>query len=173
VADFLRRRDESSFRALYREHNPALYRLARRLLAGPEADAEEAVQEAWIVAVRRLSAFRWESSLRTWLSGIVFNACREIRRAAARAGPEPSPGRSELPGAGQAKEGPLDLETAVAALPEGYREVLLLHDVEGFTHQEIARILGIEEGTSKSQLSRARKTIRDRLTPERTGSPIR
>jgi len=178
VAEFLERRDEASFLALYREHAPAMYRFARSL-TGSEADAEDAVQAAWIAAVRKLSSFRWESSLRTWLSGIVRYACRELRRSAPPDVPRTDSGCFTAPERlmaagtreveGQARR--LDLRAAVAALPPGYREVLILHDVEGFTHEEIAAILGIEAGSSKSQLSRARRALRE-LLGEAPGVPI-
>src|SRR5262245_41327984 len=80
VTRFLKNRDEASFRALYRAYTPALYLLALRLLGRNPQDAEEAVQEAWIRAVERFTTFRWDSSLRTWLCGIIINCCKEICR---------------------------------------------------------------------------------------------
>lgn len=154
VERFLAQRDDASFRPLYRAHTPALVALARRL-AGDVADAEDAVQETWIRAVRRLPGFRWESSLRTWLAGITVNCCREVVRRrgplAAAAAPEPT---------AAPPNGTRELASLLAALPDGYREVLVLHDVEGYTHEEIGRLLEIHSGTSKSQLSRARRTLR-------------
>lgn len=153
-----------SFRALYRAHTPALLMLAQRLLRGHHADAEDAVQEAWVRAVRLLPAFRGESSARTWLCGIVINCCREMLR---RRKP-----LSDLSAAGDVPAPPTpsasthDLESLLRALPDGYREVLVLHDVEGYTHEEIAASLDISDGTSKSQLSRARATLRRWLIPE-------
>lgn len=164
MAAFLSRSDEGSFRSLYRAHTPALYGLALRMLGGIGPDAEEAVQSAWIRAAEGLGSFRWESSLRTWLSGITVNCCREIRRGRRdeRGLPEALPaGGADIPLSHP--ETRLDLQRAVAALSPGYREVLVLHDVEGFTHEEIARMLDIDVGTSKSQLSRARSTLRARL----------
>jgi RNA polymerase sigma-70 factor (ECF subfamily) len=73
VDKFTRDRDEHTFRELYRRHTPALYRLALRLLAGKETNAQEAVQETWIRACRLLAVFQWKSSLRTWLCGILIN----------------------------------------------------------------------------------------------------
>ena len=119
----------------------------------------------WLVAVQGLAGFRWESSLKTWLAGIAVNACREIRRRRARDSAlirsEQREEASSLPIQDAAK---MDLERAVASLPEGYREVLVLHDIEGYTHEEIAALLGIDRGTSKSQLSRARRELRARLS---------
>jgi RNA polymerase sigma-70 factor (ECF subfamily) len=136
-----------------------------RLLGGNEGDAEDAVQETWSRAVGRLSTFRWEAALGTWLSAILIRHCHERRRRRS----------SEAPPfddvADTAVDDPtlialadrVDLARAVAALPEGYRFVLVLHDIEGYTHEEIATLAGIEVGTSKSQLSRARRSVRRRL----------
>ena len=79
VRRFLGQRSESAFRSLYRAHSPYLFGMAMRLV-GSRTEAEEALQETWIRAVERLESFRWRSSLRTWLGGIVLNCCREIRR---------------------------------------------------------------------------------------------
>jgi len=168
VQGFLARRDEESFRVLFRRHTPVLFRLALRLLGGDRAAAEDAVQEAWIRATERLSAFRFESALRTWLCGFVVNCCREAARGR---GPV-AEGQEEDKGEGPAvtAEG-IDLERAVTGLPNGYREVLVLHDVMGFTHREIAQRLGVEEGTSKSQLFLARRALRRRMGLRQRGSP--
>lgn len=164
VSEFVRFGDEAAFRGLYRRHTPALFRLTARIV-GAERSAEDALQVTWIRAAENLHRFRWESSLRSWLTGIALNCCRELLRRERRTEtdaldesvyPEPPAGRQ--------RDGlRIDLERAVAALPGGYREVLILHDVEGYTHMEIGELLGIEPGTSKSQLSRARRALRKRL----------
>lgn len=162
---FLRRSDEDSFRTLYRFHTPDLYRFVLRILGGRDPEAEEAVQMTWVLAVQRLAGFRWESSLRTWLSGIALNVCREVRRRRTREHATQRAGKGESISTSPRRDpATLDLEEAVASLPEGYREVLVLHDIEGYTHEEIARLLGIDPGTSKSQLSRARRELRARLS---------
>ncbi len=159
VARFLKAGDEASFRALYRAHTPALLLLAQRLVGRSREDAEEAVQEAWVRALRGLESFRWESSLRTWLGGITINCCRELlRRRAPSLPPEAAEALEELPSPPAVPT--LDVEALLRALPGGYREVLVLHDLEGYTHEEIGQRLGISAGTSKSQLSRARRTLR-------------
>jgi RNA polymerase sigma-70 factor (ECF subfamily) len=158
--------DETAFRALYRRHTPALYRLALRLGGGDGPWAEEVVQRAWIRAVEGLSSFAWRSSLSSWLGGIAINCARELWREArtrsetalAEESPVAAP-RSLAP------EERVDLERAIERLPAGYREVFVLHDVEGYTHEEIGGLLGIESGTSKSQLSRARQRLRAALAP--------
>lgn len=163
VARFLRDGDERTFRMLYRRHVPALYRFALRMLDGVEDDALDCVQDGWVRAVEALQGFEWRSSLRTWLIAIVRNRCRECHRARRR-GPWSSVDL-DLATAPPVHRpvARIDLEAAIAALPPGYREVLLLHDVEQCTHREIADLLGIRPGTSKSQLSRARNAVRAHL----------
>ena len=172
VEAFLKTRSEEEFRELYRRHTPKLYRFVLRLLGGEPAQAEEVVHDAWIRAVQRLSGFRWESNLGTWLGGIALNRCREVRRSSDLSGLQ---ARRDLrrpePAASGSPDGRLDLENAIAALPEGYRRVLVLHDLEGYSHAEIAGALGIEIGTSKSQLFEARRRMRRLLAgaAERSG----
>jgi len=152
--------DERAFRELYRRHTPAVYQLVLRMLGGSQTDAEDVVQEAWIRAVRKLSSFRWESSLRTWISAIALNQARETLRRRGRAPISELPEGFELP-AKPTREGErIDLERAIAKLPAGYRSVLVLHDIQGFTHEEISRHLEIAVGTSKSQLFDARRAMR-------------
>jgi RNA polymerase sigma-70 factor (ECF subfamily) len=131
-----------------------VYGLVRRLLNG-QPDTDDVHQEAWLRAIRALPGFRWESTLGSWLCGIAVNCCRERwRRDAAR---EEETLR-EI--AASPHEDGLDVDRALARLPPGYRAVLILHDVLGCTHEEIARRLDIEPGTSKSQLARGREALR-------------
>jgi RNA polymerase sigma-70 factor (ECF subfamily) len=161
VAAYLKHQDEGSFRELYRTHTRRLYGLVFRLAGGDRAReiSEDIVQETWIRALRMLPAFRWESALSTWLAGIAIRCWRESARAVGRG----CSGEVLEIAPVSSADGAIDLHRAVAQLPAGFREVLLLHDVEGYTHQEVAELLGIEEGTSKSQLSRARRAVRERL----------
>ena len=158
--------DERAFRELYRRHSPALHQLVLRMLGGVAADAEDVVQETWIRAVRQLSKFRWESSLRTWLTAIGLNLARETLRKRARARTEEIDERMGLSARPVRDAERIDLERAIARLPNGYRAVLVLHDVEGFTHEEISRQLQIAVGTSKSQLFDARRAVRGLLQSE-------
>jgi RNA polymerase sigma-70 factor (ECF subfamily) len=163
----LKRGDEPAFRELYRRHTPRLYQFVLRMLGGAEAESEDVVQETWIRAADRLSGFRWESQFATWLTGISVNLCRDrLRRDARRQELQPLDGVELHVRAGR-HEDRIDLERAIALLPAGYREVLILHDVEGFTHGEIGERLGIAEGTSKSQLFFARRAMRSLLAPAR------
>lgn len=156
--------DEQAFRALYGRHTPPLYQFVLRMLGGREAEAEDVVQETWVRAVERLDGFRWESKLSTWLIGIGANLCRDRLRTAARRGDVPLDTVAMPAVAGdRTAEDRIDLERAIALLPDGYRTVLVLHDVEGLTHGEIGSRLGIAEGTSKSQLFFARRTMRQLL----------
>ncbi len=163
VNNFLAQRDEQSFRALYHRHTPALYQLALRLVGWNVHEAEEVVQETWMRAAEALGKFRWESSLRSWLSGIAINRCRELYRQRARQSHELVAEQLVEENSAANNFERLDLEQAIAVLPNGYRQVLVLHDVEGYTHEEISRLLDIEVGTSKSQLSRARSSVRASL----------
>jgi RNA polymerase sigma-70 factor (ECF subfamily) len=158
--------NERAFAALYDEHTPALYGLALRLAGGNARDAEDIVHEAWMRAVGRLADFAGRSALRTWLCGFVVNCWREmVRRRGDREwpldeAPEPGAEDGELTGTFDR----LELERGLQALAPGYREVLVLHDVEGYSHEEIAVLRGVAIGTSKSQLARARRALRRMLT---------
>jgi RNA polymerase sigma-70 factor (ECF subfamily) len=158
--------DESAFRELYHRHTPRLFQVVLRILGGSEHDAEDVVQETWMRATQRVSKFRWEAKLGTWLTAIGINLCRENLRKNGRfptveLEPEIEPGLQLSPSGEW-----IDLERAIEVLPDGYRAILVLHDLEGYTHEEIGKLLEIAEGTSKSQLSRARRTLRALL-----GSP--
>ena len=159
--------DEAAFRQLYRRHTPRLLALVLRFLGGGgnEADAEDVVQEAWVRAAGRLDQFRWEAAFGSWLSSIALNLAREQqRRHGRRKEVEWPEGRDEPPAVEPlSRVDTADLERAIAGLPTGYRTVLVLHDVEGYRHEEIADLLGVSVGTSKSQLFHARRAVRTQL----------
>ncbi len=168
VGLLLARRGERAFDLLYDRHTPLMYGLALRLSGGDEREAAEIVHDAWVRAVERLPTFAWRAELSTWLCGIVVNRARELWRDAGRDAGPPIEDLA-LPADDARLSGTfdrLDLERALHALPPGYRHVLVLHDVEGYTHPEIAGLLGIAEGTSKSQLARARASMRRALAAE-------
>ena len=158
---------EAAFRQLYQRHTPRMRGVVLRLLrdahdAGNAADdADDVVQETWLRASAALERFRWESTLSTWLCGIGVHAALEVLRRNRRwvddealdqvAATDPPPGEG------------IDMSTALAALPSRQRAVMVLHDVEGYTHDEIAVLLGIVPGTSKSQLTHARNAVRRAL----------
>jgi RNA polymerase sigma-70 factor (ECF subfamily) len=157
VERFLRGRSEAAFRALYRAHTPALYALALRLTGGDRGEAEDLVQESWVRALTALRTFRGQSALRSWLCGVLVNVRRGRIRAEWRIvdtpDAEPIAERTD-------PDDVIDLERGIAELPDGARDVYVLHDVYGYTHREIAELLGVMEGTSKSQLNRARFLLR-------------
>lgn len=155
--------DEEAFDVLYDRHVPAMYQFALRLLGGVEQDAEDVVQEAWLRAADALAGFRWRSGLRTWLLGITLNCAREALRTRARAHKDADVLARAASSAPPHVSDP-DLERAIAGLPDVFRVVLVLHDIEGYTHGEIAQRLDIEEATSRSRLYRARRRVRAALT---------
>ena len=163
VSRFLAGGDETAFRALYRRHTPFLYRFLLRISGGRAADAEEGVQETWVRAAERLPGFEWRSALKTWLAGIAIRWWREEARRGKREAPMPD---GDLAPVAPVRRGieRMDLERALLALAEGYRAAILLHDVEGYTHDEIAEMTGVDAGTSKSQLTRARRALRAQLS---------
>jgi len=155
--------DEGAFRELYRRYTPRLTGFATRLLAGAESEVEDVVQETWIRACESLDRFRWRASFSTWLQGIGLNVVREQLRRQSRfplAAGEEVPAAATLPASDDDR---LDLERLIRELPDAQRLVLVLHDIEGMKHREIAERLGMPEGTSKSHLSRARGTLRGKL----------
>ena len=121
------------------------------------------MQETWWRAAQRLSRFEWRSALRTWLTAILIRCCREAQRAPAAVVAFTTEPAEDTPEPEITAADSLDLERGLAALAPGYREVIVLHDVEGMTHEEIARALNVVPGTSKSQLARARRALRQYL----------
>ncbi len=163
VEHFLETRDENTFKQIYRRHTSALYLLALRLNGGAESDAQDALQETWIRACRKFADFNWNSKLRTWLSGILINCVREIYKK------DRKKNETELVDSVFSRNGyqtnkDFDLEKIIQNLPSGYRKVLVLHDIEGYTHEETSNFLEISIGTSKSQLYHARKSVRNSLS---------
>jgi RNA polymerase sigma-70 factor (ECF subfamily) len=153
-------------RALYDAHVDRVYRLAYRM-AGEDELARDFTQETFIRAFERLDTFRGESRLSTWLhaiaTSVVLNGLRKMKRFRNReTGIEAADG---VAGIGSRAEPDLKvrLRDAIDALPDKYRMVVVMHDVEGYTHEEIATALQIEVGTSKAQLSRARGKLRQAL----------
>ena len=163
--------DVEAFEILYRQHAARLYTLACRMAGSPE-DGEDLLQEIFLQAHRKLGSFKGDSAIGTWLYRLALNHCLDYVRSRqakmskvtetldADASFQPT-ARRETPIAR------IDLERAIARLPEGCREAFVLHDVEGFDHQEVGRRLGIAEGTSKSQVFKARMKLRSMLRGSR------
>jgi RNA polymerase sigma-70 factor, ECF subfamily len=168
LVDAIRRGDAGSREALYHRFKRRVYALAVRIV-GP-VDAEEVTQEAFIRIFRGLAKFRGDAALATWIYRLAVNAALSHRsrrgtmteadggeQAAAQPGAEPARGDAVLR---------VRIERALARLPTGYRTVIVLHDVEGLEHEEVASILGCHVGTSKSQLHKARARLRELLAAD-------
>lgn len=159
--------DLGAFEELYRAHAGKLYSLTFRML-GNASDAEDMLQEIFLSAHRKLDGFRGESALGTWLYRLATNQCLDhLRSRAAKAGQltdaiddEPSLADARSHGIADRTVAKMDLERALARLPEGARAAFVLHDIQGLEHQEVAEALGIAEGTSKSQVHKARLRLR-------------
>ena len=156
--------DVEAFETLYRQHSAKIYTLASRM-AGSAEDGEDLLQEIFLQAYRKLGSFKGDSALGTWLYRLALNHCLDYvrsRRAKMNKLTETLDAETSLEPSAR-RETPIarmDLERAVERLPEGCREAFVLHDVEGFGHKEIADRLEIAEGTSKSQVFKARAKLR-------------
>ena len=156
--------DSMAFERLYRTHVPRIHSLTRRMIGS--RDADEVTQDIFVRTWQKLRLFRGESAFSTWLHRLAINVVIERRRTWAvergRMADDPAaldfvsvaPARADLT---------VDFEQAMEQLPEGAREIFVLHDVEGYKHREIADMLGIATGTSKRQLHRARMLMRGHL----------
>lgn len=160
-------RSEGAFSVLYDRHTPRAYQTAWRILGGNIHEAEDAVQEAWARALASLEAWSGEAPFGAWFRAIAAHVAVDMVRRSARFAAEPDEEHTVV--ADEASDR-LDLQSAILALAPGYRAVLVLHDLEGFTHDEIAAQLGITAGTSKGQLFKARRAVRARLAPKTEGS---
>ena len=156
--------DLEAFEQLYRRYADEVYGACRRLLGSSE-DAEDMTQRVFVRAWRRLGSFRGESRLGGWLRRIAVNLIIDERRAHWYDELMAPSDAIELANVspGRTSEAAIDLERAIRSLPAGPRRVLVLHDVEGFTHREIGKLLGISVGTTKTQLFRARRALKEYL----------
>lgn len=167
--------DAAAFEGLYRLHNRRVYSLCLRMV-GNTAEAEDLTQEAFLQLFRKISTFRGESAFSTWLHRLAVNVV--LMKLRKKSGKETSLEQVTDPdedsGTPRRDFGTLDirlsgsldrvnLQRAVEQLPPGYRAVFVLHDVQGFEHNEIAEIMGCSIGNSKSQLHKARMRLRDLL----------
>jgi len=158
--------DQAAYEQLYRLYVRRVYSLCRRMLGEPDW-AEEVTQEIFIRAWRALGSFRNDSSFFSWLYRLAVNrvlsSIKENRRRVARILPAEDLVLEQHPGRRPPTEENLDLEGAIAALPDRARLVFVLYEVEGYRHDEIAALLGVAEGTCKAQLHRARLLLRKAL----------
>ena len=156
--------DTQAFERLYRRHVPRVHGLARRMVGWEEAD--ELTQDVFVRAWERLETFRGEAAFGTWIHRVAINVmlARQETRKRERGRFEDDEARLDAaPVAPRETESKIDVEAALANLPEGARRVFVLHDMEGYKHHEIAQMLDITAGTSKSQLHRARMLMRNQL----------
>lgn len=160
--------DADAFEALYREHAGRVYALCLRM-TGEASHARELAQDAFVRAWEKLDTFRGQAAFASWLHRLTVNVVLMDRRLAARRAEDALPDEAApapvlVPAArpDQTAER-IDLEAAIGALPPMARQVLVLHDIEGYEHREIAGLLGIADGTSKAHLFRARRILREAL----------
>jgi len=158
--------DRRAMGELYERHSGRVYSVVRRMV-GDEALAEDLAQDAWVRAFEKLHLFKRQAAFSTWLHRLATNvALNRLRRSRKRPDVESS---AELPRVSNSQEEVVLTRTmlveALDKLPPGYRKVLTLHDIEGWTHDEIAQILGCSSGTSKSQLHKARARMRSLIAP--------
>jgi RNA polymerase sigma factor (sigma-70 family) len=162
----VQRGDEAAFNALYARTVGRVYAVCLRLCAD-RAEAERLTQDTFVQAWQRLKSFRGDSLFTSWLHRIAVNTVLQDRRSAGRReGRVRIAADDELDGVAARQESVelhLDLEQAIATLPFGARTALILHDIEGYTHQEIATMTGLAAGTIKAQLHRARQLLQQRL----------
>lgn len=161
--------DTAAFERVYQAHMPRIFNLARRM-AGPDA-ADELTQDVFVRVWQKLALFRGESSFATWLHRLAVNVIIERFRTLGTARQRfLADGEAALEVAPATRTKHLDLsmdlQAAIEQLPPGARTVFVLHDVEGYRHEEIGTLLGVSSGTSKSQLHRARQTLRGLLTKQ-------
>ncbi|MDQ6830009.1 MAG: RNA polymerase sigma factor [Gemmatimonadota bacterium] len=156
--------DEQAFRALYRRHTPRLRMTVQRLLGARVDEVDDVVQETWLAGCRGIHQFNGDAQFSSWLASIGIRAAYrrfgDARDAEIELVDELHATDSEEPAAG------IDLERALRVLPDHHRTVVVPHDIEGFTHEEIGRQLGVATGTSKATLSRARCALRRLLHEE-------
>jgi RNA polymerase sigma-70 factor, ECF subfamily len=161
-----RKGDRDAVGVLYQRHASRVYAIVRRL-ARDDEQAQDWAQEAWLRVFRALPGFREESQFTTWLHRVAVNTALQGHRVNQlyRSRFQETDTVPELPVESGQPILRMALERAIETLPAGMRRVLVLHDVEGYTHEEIAAMLGVTPGTCKSQLFKARARLREQLEP--------
>jgi RNA polymerase sigma-70 factor (ECF subfamily) len=168
-ADLVREAQSGSaeaFERLYRKHGRRVYAVCLRMVSDPDR-AEELMQDAFVRAWNAIDSFQHKSAFGTWLHRLSINVVlSDMRTEKRRSSRELLPGELDefqQEARGAMPDTRVDLERAIATLPSGAKEVLILHDIEGYRYREIADLIGVAEGTVKSQLSRARRLVREAL----------
>ena len=165
LVELARNGDSAAFEKLYRSNRNRIYALLWRICGGDAALAEDLLQEAFIRAWQKLDSFRGESRFGTWLHRLSANVALSdrrirLRRIGREVAMDEVTERTAIGDRDVVADKRMDLEKAIAGLPERARSVLILYDIEGYRHAEIAEITGMAVGSSKAQLHRARKLIR-------------
>ena len=163
--------DTAAFEQLYAQHHRRVYSLCLRML-GNASQAEDMTQEAFLQVYKKIGSFRGDSAFTTWLHRLTVNqVLMHFRKRGVKLEHTSEEGDFtnviETPIQSTRRISMVDrlaLEKAISELPPGYRTVFVLHDVEGYEHEEIANLLGVSIGTSKSQLHKARMRLRELLT---------
>lgn len=162
--------DRRAFERIYRTHVDRVFSICCRMV-GDRAQAEELTQDVFVRCWDKLGTFRGQSAFSTWLHRLAVNVVLNDREAEGRRRSKHDDGIEDMDAISTADVRPLpvpglslDLEAAIAALPAGARKVFVLHDVEGYTHEEIGTMLGVTAGGCKAQLHRARMLLRRMLT---------
>lgn len=160
--------DMSAYQQLYDDHKEVLFNIAMRIHRNVQ-DAEDALQETFVRIYKALPGFKGESKLSTWIYKILLNTCfsslKQKKSAVKRFIRSSKIDLDKVAKSDKNPDASIILEQEIGALPLGYRTVFVLHEVEGFGHEEIAQMLEITVGTSKSQLFKAKKMLRKRLKP--------
>ena len=158
--------DVSAFERIYHTHLPRVHSLVRRMAGG--RDTDELTQDVFVRVWQKLGSFRGESAFSTWLHRLAVNVIIERFRTETARRQRMHDGEEifdTIAGPSRSRDLSMDFETALMKLPDGAREIFVLHDVEGYKHQEIGALLDISPGTSKAQLHRARMMLRRHLGP--------
>jgi len=160
--------DVAAFEVLYRSHAPAIHALCRRML-GNDRDARELVQDVFVRAWEKLESFRGQSSLATWLHrlavNVVLHHLRTVKRESLRMLDDTDDISLATRSPATGLDAGIDVDRALARLPAGARTVFVLHDIHGYSHEEIAQMTGIAAGTARAQLWRARRALTRLLDP--------
>lgn len=158
--------DARAFERLYREHVARVHSLARRMIGNELAD--EVTQDVFVRVWEKLGTFRGEAAFSTWLHRVAINVILGRRKKLGKRRERFVDGEKvfwRMETRPKVREAGIDFEEALQRLPDGAQQIFVLHDVEGYKHEEIAELLGISSGTSKSQLHRARMLLRERMEP--------
>lgn len=171
--------DQELFHELYQTHHRRVYSLCLRM-SHDISEAEDLTQEVFVLLFRKVGSFRGDSAFTTWLHRLTVNhVLMHFRKHKRRLRSEQLTENGEMPVPGAAANKRTNivdrilLSEVMAKLPNGYREAVILHDIHGFEHKEIARRKGRTEGTSKSQLHKARVTLRALITQPAPAQPVR